>query len=121
MADPFSPEPRRRDGAAATLSPSLDALRLLLLPFPGLADVPDAAPPVALAAPASGAAPPSFAAGYAEFRDAALARPAVAASYLATIRRQADALAMVWEAHGRGAVTLPPSVAEAVGRAVQGL
>lgn len=55
-----------------------------------------------------------FAAGYAQFRDEAFTSTSVVAAYLATIRAQADALALVWEAHGRGAVTLPPRVAAAV-------
>ena len=55
-----------------------------------------------------------FAAGYAEFRDRTLESPAVAASFLATIREQAAALAVVWQAHLCGALTLPPTVAKAV-------
>ena len=55
-----------------------------------------------------------FAAGYTEFRDRALESPAVATSSLATIREQAAALGLVWQAHLCGALTLPPSIAAAV-------
>jgi hypothetical protein len=83
--------------------------------WPALHALPHAAAAAAAPTPLpSLVAAPTFAAGYAEFRDAALERPAVAAAYLATIRQQADALARVWEAHLRGAATLPPAVAAAV-------
>lgn len=59
-------------------------------------------------------AEPPLADGYAAFRDRAFGAEAVSAAFLATIAAQAEALALVWEAHARGAVALPPSVAAAV-------
>ena len=133
MVEPFAPHRHRRapDGAVA-VAPSLAALQLRLAP-PHPADLPEPldappTPPLARHAVTADRAPrlalaplaaPSFAAGYAEFRDSALATPSVAASYLETIRAQAEALAMVWEAHLRGAVTLPATVAELVRAAVE--
>ena len=55
-----------------------------------------------------------FASGYEAFRDRALASEPAATSMLSVLRLQADALAQVWEAHRRGAVTLPAPVLEAV-------
>lgn len=55
-----------------------------------------------------------FADGYAEFRDQAFASTRVASSCLALLRTQAEALALVWEAHARGAVALPAPVLAAV-------
>lgn len=129
MVEPFaSDRPRRAPDGAVAVAPSLATLQLLLDP----ADLPeplDAPPTPSLArhagttdrAPRLALAPlaaPSFAAGYAEFRDSALATPTVAATYLETIRAQAEALSSVWEAHVRGAVTLPATVAELVRAAV---
>ena len=61
-----------------------------------------------------------FADGYASFRERALGIESVSASLLAMIAAQAEALALVWEAHARGAVTLPPPVAAAVRAARSG-
>ena len=105
MADPLAADHARRTPGSTAVAPSLAALQLLLLPFPEGAVRP--------AAPTS-----SFADGYAEFRDGVLGRSA--AAYLETIRVQAEALALVREAHARGAATLPPTVAAAVERAALG-
>jgi hypothetical protein len=59
-------------------------------------------------------AEPPLAEGYVAFRERAFGAEAVSAAFLATIASQAEALALVWEAHARGAVVLPPPVAAAV-------
>ena len=133
MVEPFvSDRLRRAPDSGVAVAPSLAALQLLLAPaHPADLPAPEPeplAPHVPLRALAADRTPrlalapiaaPSFAAGYAEFRDSALATPSVAATYLETIRAQAEALATVWEAHVRGAVTLPAAVAELVRAAVE--
>ena len=66
------------------------------------------------AVPLDRSAEPPLGDGYLAFRERAVASPPVSAALLATIAAQAEALALVWEAHVRGAATLPPPVAAAV-------
>ena len=55
--------------------------------------------------------------GYVAFRERAVGTESVSAALLATIAAQAEAIALVWEAHERGVATLPPAVAAAVSAA----
>ena len=130
MVEPFASDRHRRTpGTAAVASSSLADLHLLLVPTSDRPDPTERSDAPSVPRPPRGPEPsrrlpppsfaPTFAAGYAEFRDAALGAPAVAASYLATIRTQADALALVWEAHVRGVATLPAVVAEVVRGALE--
>ena len=72
------------------------------------------APTGDLAVPLDRASEPPLADGYAAFRERAFGSASVSGAFLATLAAQAEALALVWEAHARGAVTLPPTVAAAV-------
>ena len=93
---------RVRDADASAIGPCLaDASSSA----PGAGDAP---------VPLTRATEPPLGDGYAAFRERAFGAETVSAAFLATIAAQAAALALVWEAHARGAVVLPPPVAAAV-------
>lgn len=128
---------RARDAYESSLRPLPDAILPAPAPLRADAATPHAHPPVpplplplrasSTTAPATATASSSFeparapipplADGYLAFRERAFGAEAVSAAFLATIAAQAAALALVWEAHARGVVTLPPAVAAAVGAA----